>query len=908
MQLGPLKRYETQLKKWIYNYAYENYNSPPLIEKADCDWHGEVFDVADIDINLHYDVWQDLKTKDILKYIRAYCDKFVILPDVFSQRPIPLTTQRNEFDMDRQNIVILNNKIWELEHKKIKREYIYNHNRHTYIFFDSATGSDLYITPEGTTPSMEVITVYTNCFIIEDVKTTEKWWEMTDDWFGLELTADDKIAVDHSQAVSGIYINAPYMEFDYEKNIPTEQEPIIHGLMSQSKDQWIRPKWFNMLENQSFIHNEKLLFTNTALIIFKDNNYIIENLYINPIGKYVEKIDKHTIKVNHDPDNQVKKIIFFLRPYNQVEWVKPDSLYYTATEENEYSAVYLKSHKKYTNSLLDYLDWNMNASIEEMIEWGYKYDLDILTTIQNFFSRLIILNKFDMKLVEYYEGEKFYKPKFCVTIQNKLQAYPALFINHRLYMADYRIIKNDDNDTLIIDPEQFFRLIDYTPTEYIQPKTVRATPRGVPEPPYVPPQTIIDKYQDIPWLEANLKLAFDDIRIVFTSQRPLNVEQVSNQGGRIFRTPYRTDLVADWFGDNPIMIGGYPFTNGYLTTDYITDKIFRRYDNVNIFGFGDLNFKVTLSPTSGRDVYDDKGHHTVFEDTDDMTLLINRTTKKLDGICRLYFNDAVTSHVVDYYTHDIPEFTDKAYKVKQTVIFDKYGLECTDTCRILSNKYINFDYSYNYVNDEKYGVNPNMVFNIFDLKLTDYRRDYDLEIDPDKIDKAFNIGAYNENCMLDPHVRALFNPNEPSLTKPIPVELKTPKRLVGEKILTRYFLGIRHVITDTARFTQEIAGLNNNYVKPDGSIGVIPDDCKDFAKDTSFNGHPLATRMIGEAAASDALSKAGVTYIQYKGVVINSDDRYTVELSSEEDAHITVNKNALPLRVNSDIDMNRCIK
>lgn len=909
MNLGPLKRYESELKEWVYQYAYENYWSPPLIEKLECEWHGEVFDVADIDHNLHHDVWQDLKTLDILKYIRKYCDKFVILPDVFSQKPTPLTIERNEFDMDRQNIVFINGKIWEVEIKKIERHYVYNHNRHTYIFFDSKTGGSLYIAPKGQTPKMQVITVFTNAYIMEDVQGTEKWWDMTDNWFGFELTGDDKFAVNHNDAKVGIYINAPYMEFDYDKEITDQQEPIIHGLMSQSKDQWIRPKWYNMLENQSFIHNENLLFTNTALVIYKDGSYLIENLYINDTGKHVEKIDKHTIKVFHDPDDNISKIIFFLRPYSQVKWTKPDSLYYTAVEENPYAAVYLKKYRKYTNSLLNYMNWNMNKSIEDMIAWGYKYDRDILVTIQNYFPKILRLNKFDMKVSQYWNNERFYKPKFIITFENKLQAYPLLFIDHKLYMADYRRCKGDDTDTIILDPEQFWRLIGYTPTEFVQPIGNRMRmARGTPEPPYKPPQTYVDPYNDFTWLEENLKQSFTDIRIVFADKKPLNPDEVSYQSGKIFRTPYRTDLVADCFGDDPTTMGGYPFTNGYLTTDYITDKIFRRMDGINIFGFGDADFIIsTKSKPTAEEVYNTADKTTNF-DGNKMRLLINRTTEKLDGVTRVWFNTPVQEHVIDYYNHDIPSLgEDRTYKIHCTLAFDKYGYECTDQIRVVCNHYINFDYIYNYIHDPNMGLSEHPVISLFDMKLIDDRLGYNLEIDPTKISSNFNVGSYNENAMTDENVRALFNPNEVGETKPVPIKLKPLGTLLAEKIFTRYWLGLRGTVLNSELFKSEVKPLNGTYVKSDGKLGSIPTSIKDFATDNNYNTQSIATRMLGEFCVSQTLADSGVNYIKYNKVVIDSNENYTVEVNEIENTLLKANKNALPIRVNSDIDMNRSV-
>ena len=432
--------------------------------------------------------------------------------------------------------------------------------------------------------------------------------------------------------------------------------------------------------------------------------------------------------------------------------------------------------------------------------------------------------------------------------------------------------------------------------------------RGTPEPPYKPPQTFVDPYHDFEWLEENLKKSFTDIRIVFADKKPLNPDEVSYQSGKLFRAPYRKDLVCDCFGDDPTTMGGYPFVNGYLTTDYITDKRMRRLDGLNVFGFGNADFIISTkdNPTADE-VYNTADKTTIF-DGNAMKLCINRMTEKLDGITRVWFNTPVQEHVVDYYNHDIPSLgDDKTYKVHQTVAFDKYGYECTDQIRVVCNHYINFDYIYNYIHNPAMGVSEHPVISLFDMKLIDDRLGYNLEIDPEKVNDHFNVGSYNENAMDDEHVRALFNPNEVGETKPVPVELKPLGTLLAEKIFTRYWLGLRGTVINAKMFSDEVKSLNGTYVKSDGSLGTIPDKIKDFAKDTYYNTQSIASRMIGESVVSKTLADAGVNYIKYRGVVIDSNENYTVDINEVENKILKNNKNALPIRVNSDIDMNRSV-
>ena len=138
MKLGDnLRIYRDIIFDNVFRYAYENSISKPMLTTVNAEWVGTIFDVANIENDLHWDIRDDLKKLDLYDEILEYCDKYVILPDVFSMNPIPITYERNEYDMDRRNIVIINNKLFEL-YDINKNTIKYNHNGKLYYFFKEA--------------------------------------------------------------------------------------------------------------------------------------------------------------------------------------------------------------------------------------------------------------------------------------------------------------------------------------------------------------------------------------------------------------------------------------------------------------------------------------------------------------------------------------------------------------------------------------------------------------------------------------------------------------------------------------------------------------------------------------------------------------------------------------------------
>lgn len=958
MRLGPsLERYIPLIRDAILDYAYCNYHMKPIIESVEIDqWVGEIFEVSNIDKELHIDLIEDLKELGLYERIVKECDKFVILPDVWSEAKIPITGPsypRNQFDTDRRNLVILNEKILDLKDVKMKSIW-YNHNRLLYCFYNDRLSDGMFITPAGQTPTMEVIWLYENGVMIDNIKETPDVWNNlpdSEEWFKFMLDSNNKITTDNTIDRVGIALNMDWIEFNYEDEVDPRLEVHIPGMTSFSNDSWIRPKWYNMEnENKAFVHNTNVLFSNTAIIFYKDGSYKICNFYTKSKDGPIEKIDKHTVKI--DKDENISKVVIFVRPYDPSRYPPADSLYYKAVEQNLNATEWLKRHRKYTNDLFEYITYHTHLSMDWYIEYGYKYDKDVLKIIQNFFRTVIPMNPMtDVSYVEPNNENLFYKPKILVRIWNKLQAYPLLFINHKMYMADYRIIKHDDVDLLVIDPEQFFKLVDDKGIVKAKTWNIDNNIRAGRINDYVPPEEVHDNYRDISWIKKNFEAVVEDMKIVFTNYNYLDETSSSRQSGRIFRTPiYKNELILDELGEPTLqpLFDSYQFVNGYLNNERFEANLYRRLDGINLFDCGDLDF----SPTNSKNPSDYEVYHIIeetaiknmtvepeqtetgntatirmkFNDTVDdqiftaginmipndveigdrsivkiefadpeqmrykdsiynglnTTLLINRTTEPLIGICKATFGGFKLSHVCDFHFADTMRPIDAGGRLKEyhTVMFDKYGVECTNNSDILSSQYASCDNMYNYVSAN--GLYDEIVVHFFPSILQDRLRDYDLEIDESRVSKAFNVGCYNDKAMEDIYVRALFIPNEPSEIREIPVTTKSNYTLMGQKVLTRYWLGSRGNIYDTAKFATETANLNGTYVNTNGTLGNVPNEFKSFIADDELRGSiPLIKYIIGQDTLYNMFVNYGITYIDFNDNYVDCNTKYTVDLSNE---------------------------
>lgn len=422
MKLGPnLSMYRDLIFENVFKYAYENSIPKPMLTTTRGEWIGTIFNVSEMETHLHWDVRDDLETLGMMQEIKKHCDKYVILPDVFSNHPIPMSWERNQYDTDRRNIVILNNRVFEL-YDVGKKTIKYNHNGKLYYFYNSREIGDLFDgIIEG--PNKNYIeAMYIKEYGWASDRVTPDWIEKYKDpallklWINKRNLAsedpDDPVLRDKGSTqrppLAGIVFAYPYLEFDY-KYLTDAEFPEIPGLKSLGwRDMGMRPKWFNMLYGKFNVYDPDSIMTTTALVLMKDGTYHVENLWSNPVGKYVERIGKHNIELKKD-DN-IKKVYMFIKPqYKKDGWVKPDTTYYAALNKNSRSGKYMRKHACRTDKLYEFMLGNTCMCVDKLIEYGYEYDLDVLKVIQNSFPHIVNLDRSAINVDKYYGYKKDYK-------------------------------------------------------------------------------------------------------------------------------------------------------------------------------------------------------------------------------------------------------------------------------------------------------------------------------------------------------------------------------------------------------------------------------------------------------------------------------------------------------------------
>ena len=400
-----IKKYESLIMSQVYKYAYENYNLEPLLEVRDIEWTGTVFSVSNMENELHSDIIDDLKAIGSYYWIKENCSSFIILPDVFSQRDYPYNTERNQYDIDRPNVVIINGFVFELLVNDDKEYLIYNHNGKAYVFYSVRSQLNWVINVKyntnnqfdefgdlsGVKNRLQVLYTYDCSFMYDRVMTNPTYLDSDNVKF-ININMENRIVEPNQQQLTvSVGLVSPYLLFDYENEVDPKLFINVPGLLGISRDAWVMEHIFNDDSNTVYIHDENMLFSNTCLVIYKDGTYYIDNTYTTKNGNVMTKIDKHTVSLQKDEN--VSKIYVFTRPFMyDSDYVRVDSLYKQAMNKNDRAYNAMKDHHRYTNDLLRMMTWE-NPSLDDIIEYGYKYDLDVLKSIQTLFPRYINVDK-----------------------------------------------------------------------------------------------------------------------------------------------------------------------------------------------------------------------------------------------------------------------------------------------------------------------------------------------------------------------------------------------------------------------------------------------------------------------------------------------------------------------------------
>lgn len=438
--------YLPDIHKHIFRYAYENAEIGKLLTDVKVEWFGEIFNTADIDSIFHRDILFYLKKEKLYSKIKSQSNKFIILPDVFSERSMPNSffkldevDENGIKDYGNRNIVIINGKVFELIDRELGGiKFCYSGK--LYYFYN--TSHPLSIHLESQNPSLRVISTYR--YSEFDYNKKYPIGHKVDGSFLLYLDINNNILTEPSGEYLTVEVKYPSIEYDYNSDEIINKSTIV-GLFSVNPlDVFVQEKIYDEREDRFIIHNRNYNFTQTMLVIYKDGTYKILNEF-NDHDKF-NRLDKHTIIFNKD--DTVSKVIAFFKPiFFEKDVARVDSLYDDVMSISEYGFYDLKYYQKNTDYLYNWI-LNKNPSVEELVEYGYKYDLDVLYAIQKAFplvkkipTSAVYVAKTDNHIRASKQNQLF------ITVPNILGLQPILFIDGILFSHDIRVtnISPDQN-------------------------------------------------------------------------------------------------------------------------------------------------------------------------------------------------------------------------------------------------------------------------------------------------------------------------------------------------------------------------------------------------------------------------------------------------------------------------------
>ncbi|MGL5765078.1 MAG: hypothetical protein ACRCX8_05485 [Sarcina sp.] len=429
--------YIPDIMKNIFRYAYENAEIGKIMSESEVEWFGEIFLTKNINVELHRDILFYLKKEKLYGNIINKTDKFIVLPDVFSERSMPNSffnlkevDENGIKDYGNRNIVILNGKVFELIDRNIDSiKFCYSGK--LYYFYNSSNPNTSYI--ESDTPSLRVINTYKHSEFFFNNKFPVG--SQIDGNYRLYLDLNNNILTNPTENYLTLDINYPFIEYDYNSD-EIINKSTIHGLFSVNpKDVFIQEKIVDEREDKFIIHNREIVFTETILVIYKNGSYRIIN---DRDSKEFDRIDKHTIEFKKD--DTVSKIITFFKPiYFDRSVARVDSLYDDVMSVSQYGFYAMKYYRKNTDFLYNWL-LNKNPSLEELVEYGYKYDLDVLYAIQKSFPMVIDVSENNLYVTKTDNSLRASKQnQLFLTVPNMLNLTPNIFIDGVLYPHDVKV-------------------------------------------------------------------------------------------------------------------------------------------------------------------------------------------------------------------------------------------------------------------------------------------------------------------------------------------------------------------------------------------------------------------------------------------------------------------------------------
>ena len=826
MNLKGLERYFPQIYSKITAYAVENRKEPVLLNKYSLDWVGEIFEVSNIEKELHKDLIEDLKNFNLYDNIINNTDKFVILPDIFSAKPLPINMRVTErYDEDKKRIVIINNLLFSVVEQTMTH-YSYNHNGYFYYFYKDVESQGIFSSGN----KIEVIGLRDSFFDLNPNLsnapsiTTDSYWLALDKYVNV-VNAFGVPRVD-------IIINHPYFRFKVKDDTGEAKHEVLPGNKSVTNDAWTSPKMYSFIASKEYIHNPNIIMSSSAIIKFKDNTWIHEKLDVDEAGVYLEKIDKHSVKILKT-DN-VDEIIIFYVNYTRENFSMVDSVYYKCINYNPYYYQKLKGSQKDTTKLYEYI-YETKPTIPQLIEYGYKFDADILKIVEDFFKMKYSVNLEDIKLTyETKNGDITYEPKLEVPVVNMLKLHPIVFINGRAFYYPNYIRKVDDVDYIYINAKD---LLDFLSIE-------------------IPKLTFTSsKSKTLENVNKLLNEKIEAIDVVFTQNRKLINRYTSPV---IYREALTKHLICDEYGETSHKgrYSGLMFANGFYTPETFDinpdkslkpSKILRRFDGISTWGLGELDFKLTTNPTKDdtwkplKTTYSDQ--YSIFRDFGRQTLFY-RPVEPINAIIRPYLHGSDIINI-DYSNYDGSTKIGNNLSEYNGIMFDYCGGYVHNTIlygsQVISRE-MRADYASipNEVNDDNY------IY--IDLYAYNKKHGLDARIDYNRLKlETENVGFYNEKTIMNyPEVKNLLNQGE-YLFSVKGVEIQSPKTMIFNKVMIRYYYANMGMPYKNNEFNTEIAPLGGTWIKNDGELGTLTDEEKkslEFKEGDEGLNHRLLSEKV----------------------------------------------------------------
>ena len=871
MNLKGLERYYEEIYRKITAYAVENRNEPVLFNRIPIDWKGEIFNTSDIVQELHKDLIEDLKRLNMYDDIVTNTDKFVILPDVFSARPLPLNIQISEqYDEAGKNIVIINDLLFSVVKGEMTNYYSYNHNGYYYFFYKDSESQSMFSSGN----KFEIISLRDSFSYLKPDLSKAPVFDKTFYW--LPLNKNVNIEEDLNVPRIDIIVNRPFFRFKVDKNpTPISTESLPGNRSVEFHDAFVSPKMYTFVQSGDYIHNPNAILSSSAFIIFDDNTWVHEKLDIKQAGTYLEKIDKHSVKILSTTN--VKEIIVFYTNHRREDYSNVDSVYYKSIDTNPLAYQRLKGSQKDTTKLYDYI-YNVKPTLNELIEYGYKYDADILKIIQDFFKVKHSIKLQDIKILNECKTDMFYEPNIEIMCTNRLKLQPVVFINGRIYQSPLFIRKLDDTDYIYLNAKDFMKMynIEFDEKDFTNNR-----------------ENTLNKVKEL------LKDKIQALDVVYTQSRKLINKYTAPV---IYREPLTKYLICDEYGETEHKgrFSGHMFANGYYTTetfDINPDKslknptILRRFDSISLWQLGELDFKLTTSPTKtdlwkprktaytdGYGIFPDFGRQTIFY----------RLIDPLYAVLRVYFK-TTEPILIDYSTNIFTSKFSYSFSEYNTLMFDSCGGYVHDS-RVFGSKlpyrgtYLVYDSTPDEVSDTEYIIKDIIPHNKKHglYPIIDYTR---LRTETE------NVGCYNDNTLTNyPFVKEYIVFDENAIDGPKQV-LQTPKETIFNKILIRYYYSNTGFTPyKNTEFNTEISPLGGTWIKNDGVLGTLTDDERKLIEPIHDS---LIKRLVSEHKWYQLLSSQARynTYRDKEPVALSSDivdnsKKYSLSYEGVEDYYI----------------------